>query len=184
MHLKPSNLCNFILEFKNCTFIMTTSWIELLPKKTDQVLSSCRIHFFLIFSSPDPVPPTMLFLFLFGSLDKHLLHESDKPCPKPHRDLQPKATNWGRPQVSAQAGLHQGRIVFHVFWLKLVKMKLYTSPGYQTLQSKPLRQKKNTFPLSRRARISPTETACLFRFLRSSLRDSWISFTTKAKHLK
>lgn len=50
-----------------------------------------------IFSSPTPPLPTMLFLFLFGSLDKHLLCESDKPYPKPQRELQPKATNWGRP---------------------------------------------------------------------------------------
>lgn len=127
-----------------------------LVASQDRVLDSCV-------PSPDPVPPTMLFLFLFGSLDKHLLYESDKPCPKPQRDSQPKATNWGRPQVSAQAGLHQGRIVFHVFWLKLVKMKPYTSPGYQTLQSKPLRQKKSTFPLSRRARISPHRNGLSFQ---------------------
>lgn len=75
-----------------------------------------------IFSSPTPPLPTMLFLFLFGSLDKHLLCESDKPYPKPQRELQPKATNWGWPWDSAQAGLHQAGIAFHMFWLKLVKM--------------------------------------------------------------
>lgn len=46
------------------------------------------------FSSSPTLPlPTMLFLFLFGSSDKHLLCESDKPYPKPHRGLKPKATN-------------------------------------------------------------------------------------------
>lgn len=76
-------------------------------------------HFFF---SPTPSLPTMLFLFLSGSSYKHLLCESDKPYPKPQKELQPKATNRGRPWDSAQAGSHQAGIVFHMFWLKLVKL--------------------------------------------------------------
>lgn len=55
------------------------------------------IFFSFFLFSPTPPLPTMLFLFLFGSSDKHLLCESDKPYPKPQRELQPKATNRGRP---------------------------------------------------------------------------------------
>lgn len=109
------------------------------------VRSDVALFFFF---SPSLPLPTMLFLFLSGSSYKHLLCESDKPYPKPQRELQPKATNRGRPWESAQAGSHQAGIEFHMFWLKLVKLKHDTSPGYQALQSKLLRQKKTTFLFS------------------------------------